>query len=222
MRSKTVEDSNGCAGTGRGNIKQKQRRCVGTLRSLASDMQGARDPDHELHRAFNVIFGVTGPGQKMSKPLRTCFQSILILRAGSEVAGQGAMHAEQKHAMLAEKVQAHKGPLIAQLEELAGKIGMPLPEYVKDAINYSNARKKIFVLAPNAGAWKRYTGAVATMRNHVFPVWRQVCPAKLPSGVALDEVFALFFKGVADIKSIHAGSCFHLTACCPRLLKYAL
>ena len=184
-------------------------------------MHGGRDENHELLRAYYVIFGGTNP-QKMSRHMRTSLQSIVILRAGSEVTEQGLMHAEQKHAMFAAKLQAHKEPLIAQFEELAAKICIPLPEYVRDAIRYSNASKKIFAVASNQGAWKKYTSIVALMRNHVFPAWSKLCPATLPSGIALDELIVLFLKGVGAIKSIRAGSCFHLTACCHRLFKLAL
>ena len=172
-----------------------------------------RDEDYEKHRALCLTLnGHT----KLSKALRSGLQTIVLLRAGAEVAGAGAMHAEKKFSTFVEKVVAHQVPLIDELEAIAKKMGIPLPEFVSSGIKYSNAKGKKFTVVPNQAAWKKYTTAVSVMRNHVLPLFKKLHPSgPLPSGLALDELLSAFFKAVANVKTARAGPCLLGDFLCP-------
>ena len=104
--------------------------------------ESKRDPDYERTRSAHVYFcsysEYTG---KSSKSLRAALQGIVILRAGDEVSGMGAMHGDAKFAHFVAKVQAHKAPLIKELEGYFEKLGVSMPEHLKDMINYCTEKK---------------------------------------------------------------------------------
>ncbi len=50
------------------------------------------------------------------------------------------MHADEKHQSFTDKVVEHQAPLIKELEAIATKLGVQLPDFMKNAIKYSNAK----------------------------------------------------------------------------------
>lgn len=165
-----------------------------------------RDVDYERLRAFHVFFNSCGESTgKMSKSLRSALQAIVIVRAGDEVHCSGVMQAEAKFALLTEKIQAHKAPLITELEHCAQELGGQLLDYVRDAINYSNTKKMAFSLAATQNSWKRYQALVAILRNHVLPFWKRLRPGTLPSGKQFDDLIMALFKTIGAHKAAKAG-----------------
>ena len=115
----------------------------------------SRDEGYDIARAYHLIFSGDCIGTTGSKGLRTALQMVVIILAGYEVATMGPMHADEKHVAFAGKIQAHKEKLTQDLQALGVKTGVPFPEQAKDAINYTNANKNPFVVAPNAASWKK-------------------------------------------------------------------
>ncbi len=114
-----------------------------------------RDAEYEKIRTLNLIL-LKFP--KVTKALRAALQMVVILRAGAEVTREGLMQAEPKQQLFATKVRDHQEPFVDELEALAVKLGVPLPEFIKDSIRYSNAKKKPFVVASTAAASKNVAG----------------------------------------------------------------
>ena len=167
-------------------------------------IEGSRAADYELRRTFVVFFGPNGEFRDMSKHARSALQMIVILRAGAEVSQAGVMH--DKFNMFCDKVEAHKAPLIAQLQELASITGIPLPDYVSLAINNCNNKGKKWTVARGPAAWRKYTGCVATMRNLVAPLFEKITKGGLPSGKAFDESVIKLVQALAMSKKKTTGN----------------
>ena len=167
-----------------------------------------RDLEYERRRAVCLMFSHEET-QKSSKGLRNALQSVIILRAGAEVAMQGAMHMTEKCKLFAEKVEAHKQPLFQELQRLmaSGDSPLPLPSFVWDAINCSNNKdRKKWMIAPSQNAWKKHGSTVALMRNHIAPLWTKILGDKpLPSGTVFDEYFDRMIEVVGQMKTPKTG-----------------
>lgn len=165
----------------------------------------SRDEEYELKRALVVLYNKPEM-QALSKSARHALQQIVVLRAGAEVSLEGEMHAAEKYVRFAELLHSNKKKLMDDLQALASAAKFVLPDYVSAGINNCNAKGKTWLIAPNANAWKKYTQAVAKMRNHVLPIWNRLFGQALPSGTQFDEKFCQFVETLGIAKCPRVGS----------------
>ena len=76
-------------------------------------MLGARTEGYERERFCSFFFSMA-EAQRCTKNVRAAFQQLVIRRAGAEVSTMGPMHSQQKYEAYAEKIDAHKKPLLVE------------------------------------------------------------------------------------------------------------